>query len=106
MRKAFVIAILGLVILLLAGYIGLLGFASRAQTPTVFSFSYAPDASLLVLIGPQSVCPPFVQCPQITQNPKAISAWIISNAPPERLSPLWQTYATLQHRKLLYILTP
>lgn len=106
MRKIIIAAGLGLVTLLLAGYVALILFASHANTTTVFSLSYAPKASLLVLIGPQSVCPPLVMCPQFQNNPKAISAWIISDAPPEAISPLWQTYSTLQHRKIVYILTP
>lgn len=106
MRKILAGAGVGLVVLLVAGYFALLHFASRAEIATVYSVNYAPRASLLVLIGPQSVCPPLVQCPQFAQKPRAISAWIISDAPAEAMSPIWQTYATLQQRKVLYILTP
>lgn len=106
MLKLVIVAGLGLLALLLAGYVALLLFASYANTTTTFSLSYAPRASLLVLIGPQSVCPPLVMCPQFQNNPKAISAWIISDAPAGAASPLWQTYSTLQHRKIVYILTP
>ena len=106
MRKVLAVAGIGLVVLLLAGYFALLHFASRAEVATVFSVAYAPRASLLVLIGPQSVCPPLVMCPQFAQKPKAISAWIISDAPAEAISPLWQMYCTKQHRKLFYVLTP
>lgn len=106
MRKMLVITGFGLILLLFVGYLALLNFASRADTATVVSIPYAPRASLLVLIGPQSVCPPLVMCPQFQQKPKAISAWIISDAPDQGISPIWQIYAGLQHRKLLYIRTP
>ena len=92
--------------LLVAGYLLLLMFASRSNASYSYSLDYTPHASVVLLIGPQSLCPPLVLCPQFTHNPKAISIWLRERVKDDVPAPMWQTYANLRQQRILYIATP
>lgn len=103
-RHLFLLLISGFVALLLAGTL-LLITLGRGSTSYAYSLNYTPKSALLLLIGPQSVCPPFVQCPQVQIKPQAISLWLIETHE-ETTSPIWQTYAKVSNRQLLYVKLP
>lgn len=96
----------GALLMLLAASYLLLLFASRSNASYSYSLDYAPRASVVLLIGPQSLCPPLVLCPQFTHNPKAISIWLRERVKDDAPVPIWQTDSNLRQRRILYIATP
>ena len=89
-------------VLVLAGMLLLIS-AARGETGLVYSFSYAPKAAIQLMLGPQSVCPPFVQCPQVSIKPKAISLWLIESHDNTGPTPIWQTYAKVSTRQVFFV---
>lgn len=92
-----------LVGLLLAGGGVLATTARRTNFTRRAVVAYAPDASLLMLVGPQSACPPLVRCPQYATLGRGIAVWWIGGPTDLQATPLWQGVPEITQRRLVYV---
>lgn len=105
MRGRVVIAVaIALLTSVLVGYGALIRTAARTPISQRYIFSYAPNAALLVQLGPQPVCPPLVRCPTMTTAlAHGVAFWWISGPTDWQTVPLWRGIPSVRQERILYL---
>ena len=103
-RKTLLIATTCLLLLLLTGYAALIRTAARTASSERYIFSYAPNAAVMIQLGPQPICPPLVRCPTMTViPPHGVAIWLITGPTDWQTVPLWRGIPGVNQRRILYL---